>query len=58
MAINYNTNWLKGSYENDALHFIGWFENSALMTRSGAKLAAHWIWTFWTTPWGNRDRRW
>ncbi len=36
MAINYNTSWLKGSYENDAFHFIGWFENPALMA-SGVK---------------------
>ncbi len=36
MAINYNTSWLNGSYENDAFHFIGWFENPALMA-SGAK---------------------
>ncbi len=41
MSINYNTNWLNGSYENDVFHFIGWFENPALMTASGATLAKH-----------------
>jgi hypothetical protein len=38
MSINYNSSgWLKGSYENDALNFVGWFENPALMRNDWEK---------------------
>jgi len=61
MTINYNTSsWSKGSYEKDALNFIGWFENPALM-KNGANLKAHFEGTSIALGYGydliqNRDR--
>lgn len=39
MAINYSSNWLKGSYDSDAFYFIGWMENRAAV--GGRRLSVY-----------------